>query len=46
MAKSLEPAKELKINYKLCIVMILIVFVVAFLLGSAFRHYPSLASVV
>lgn len=46
MKKSLQPPKEIKINYSVMILMILIVFLIAFLLGNAFRHYPSLTGVI
>lgn len=46
MKKSLQPQKEIKIDYKVFVLMSLIVFILAFLLGNAFRHYPSIAGVI
>ncbi len=44
--KSLQPQKEIKINYKVMVLMITIVVVLAWILGTTFRHYPSLAGVI
>lgn len=43
---SLYPQKEIEIDVKALILMSFLFFVLAFLLGFAFRHYPSIQSVI
>ena len=46
MAKSLKPRQENPIDLKLVVLMSILFFVLAFLVGEYFRHYPSLTGVI
>ena len=41
-----KEAEPVMIDFRLVILMSFILFIVLALIGSAFRHYPSMASVI